>query len=85
MFQFIDIPRAYQGDVAAVCFEFLMNPKEPIAVRVFSMTVLANLAKLLPDLQGELRIVIEDQLPYSSPGFMSRAKKVLKNLNTWAG
>lgn len=80
MLQFIEIPKAHQGDVAAVCFEFLMNPKEPIAVRVFSMTVLANLAKLLPDLQGELRIVIEDQLPFGSPGFINRAKKILKDL-----
>jgi hypothetical protein len=58
-----------------------MNKKEPIAVKVFSMTVLANLSKSSPDIKKELRIAIEDQLPYGSAGFVSRAKKVLKEID----
>lgn len=77
--QDIEIPRKFYGTLADRCFT-LMDPKEPIAIRVFSMSVLANIAKHEPDLRQELRIVIEDQLPYASAGFLSRSRKVLKQL-----
>ncbi|MBI1768424.1 MAG: hypothetical protein HY015_04640 [Bacteroidetes bacterium] len=80
LLQFIDIPKKHQGTVADVCFKFFNNAKESIAVRVFSMTVLANLAKQIPELKNELIPIIEDQLPYGSAGFVSRGRKVLKDL-----
>ncbi|HEY3430380.1 MAG TPA: hypothetical protein VGK39_06865 [Cyclobacteriaceae bacterium] len=79
--QDIDIPRKFYGFVTDKCFT-LMDPKEPIAVRVFSMTVLSNIVQHEPELKKELKIVIEDQLPYASAGYLSRAKKVLKTLNS---
>ena len=79
LLQFVDIPKRYQGAVAEAGFR-LMDPKEAIAVRVFSMTVLANIARLQPALKNELSIIIEDQLPYSSAAYQSRAKKILKEL-----
>jgi hypothetical protein len=77
--QEIEIPKKFYGILTDRCFNF-MDPKEPIAVRVFAMTVLARIAKAEPDLQKELRIIIEDQLPYASAAYLSRAKKVLKKL-----
>lgn len=78
--QDIEIPKKFYGFVTDKCFT-LMDPKEPIAVRVFSMTVLSNIAQHEPDLKKELRIIIEDQLPYGSAGYLSRAKKILKKLD----
>jgi hypothetical protein len=43
-------------------------------------TVLANLVEKQPGLKSELRIIIEDELPYGSAGFLSRGKKILKKL-----
>lgn len=80
LLQFIDIPLRLQGQTAAICFQFFSNKKEPIAIRVFSMTVLSNLAKKLPELKNELIPLIEDQMPYGSAGFISRGRKVLKEL-----
>ncbi|HRI78954.1 MAG TPA: hypothetical protein PLR06_05400 [Cyclobacteriaceae bacterium] len=80
LLQFIPIPRSLHGTVAEIGFNFLSDPKETIAVRVFSMTVLAHIAKEQPDIRKELQIVIEDQLPFGSAGFVSRANKVLKQL-----
>jgi len=80
LLQYITIPRSLQGKTINLCFDFLNNPKEPIAVRVFAMTVLANLVKENPDLKNEIILIIEDQLPYGSAGFLSRGKKVLKQL-----
>ncbi|GAA0561246.1 hypothetical protein [Chitinophaga japonensis] len=63
------------------CFELLADPQETVAVRACSMTVLANLAKDYPDIRNEIRLLVEDQLQHSpSPGFISRARKVLKAL-----
>jgi hypothetical protein len=80
LLQFVDIPRRYHGRVVKLCFGYLQNRKEPIAVRVFSMTVLANLTEQLPELSNELCLLIEDELPYGSAGFLSRGKKILHKL-----
>ncbi|MCB0488830.1 MAG: hypothetical protein R2820_04570 [Cyclobacteriaceae bacterium] len=78
--QFIDIPKSMHGITLDACFPLLENKKEPIAIRVFAMTVLANLADTYPEIKGELIAVIEDQMPYGSAGFISRGKKILKKL-----
>ena len=80
LLQFIEVPTRYQGKVADLCFKYLQDRREPIAVRVFSMTVLNNLAKYLPDLKRDLRLLIEDELPFASPAFRSRALRTLKEL-----
>jgi len=80
MFQFVRIPRVYQGRTADLCFRYLADASEPVAIRVFAMTVLANIAREVPELRNELIPIIEDQLPYASAGFLSRSRKVLKQL-----
>jgi hypothetical protein len=78
--QFLDIPEDLHGETMNVCFNLLADPKETIAVRCFSMTVLDNLSKQYPDIRQELVAIIEDQLQHEpTAGFISRAKKVLKN------
>lgn len=81
LLQEIKIPEKHQGDIMDICFSFLASPTEALAVKAFSMTVLANLAKLYPEIKTELRLLIEDQYPNQTAGFKSRAKKVLKQLD----
>ena len=76
--QFIEIPARQQGKVLALCFSYLENRKESIAVRVFAMSVLGKLVQQHPDLQQELYTLLELELPMASAGFQSRAKKILK-------
>jgi hypothetical protein len=83
--QFIEIPDTLLGEVTKVCFDYLASPNEPIAVRVFSMTVLGNIAQKEPGLKHELRLVIEQQLACGGAGFCSRAGKVLKMIGGGAG
>jgi hypothetical protein len=80
LLQFIEIPRSYQGLVSAICFGYLQDKKEQIAIRVFSMSVLHSIASQNPELKHELKLIIEDNLPYASPAFIARAKKVMKDL-----
>ncbi len=78
--QDIKIPKRWQGKVADICFTFLTNHDEPIAVKAFSMTVLGNIAVENIELKNELIPIIEDQMPFGSAGFRNRGAKVLKQL-----
>lgn len=80
--QKVDIPDEFLGITADACFHLLASKAEPIAVKAFSMTVLANICVRVPDLKHELKILIEDQLPYGSTGFKNRGNKTLKLLST---
>jgi hypothetical protein len=78
LLQDVSIPKKYQGLVMNTCFEFLQSPETPIAIKAFSLTILANLARDYPDIRGELRLVIEEQWEHATPAVRSRAKKILK-------
>ncbi len=74
------IPESRWGKVADECFYFLGSHDEPIAVKVFAMSVLHGLTRHIPELAPELRYLIEEQFPYGSAGFKSRGRKVLAAL-----
>jgi hypothetical protein len=78
--QFVDIPAELWGETIEICFKYLAG-KEAIAIKVFSMTILYNLSLKVPEITKELKVTIEDQLPYGSAGFKSRAKKVLQQIS----
>lgn len=82
VFQFIHIPKSLQGKVVNLCFTFLSDGTQPIAIRVFAMTVLTNIAKENPELKNEIIPLIEDQMPFGSAGFRSRGRKVLQELKS---
>jgi hypothetical protein len=77
LLQFIDIPKKFNGRIVDLCFTFLQSKTEPVAVKAFCITVLAKLIEHEPDLKHELKIILEDQLPYASPAFRVRANKFL--------
>lgn len=78
--QFIQIPEAFEEEVMNLCFGYLLSSKEAVAIRVFSMTVLCNLSEKYPEIRNELRILIEDELPFEKAAFVSRGKKILRTL-----
>ncbi|MDZ4714162.1 MAG: hypothetical protein SH819_01725 [Cytophagales bacterium] len=84
LLQFVAIPRTLQGEAAERCFELLTNANEPVAIRVFAMTVLFNIAHEQPALRSELTLVLEDKVPYGSAAFISRAGKTLRQLKKLA-
>jgi hypothetical protein len=80
LLQYIDIPKSLYGRVADLCFASLLRKTEPVAIKAFSITVLAKLTEHEPDLKNELKLILEDQLPYSSPAFRVRAVRFLKGI-----
>ena len=78
--QYVDIPEDLQGEVYEKCFIYLIGHKYPTAIKAFSSTVLVNIAMELPELKEELIIAIEEQIPFTTVGFVNRAKKLLLKL-----
>lgn len=65
------------------CFDYLTNYGEALAVRAFALSLLARLALVYPELNNELKMIIEDALQHEpAASFKSRAKKVLKQIET---
>lgn len=81
IFQDIAIPVEQEEGLLELCFGYLIDKKEAVAIRVFAMQVLANLSKKYPEIKNELGILIADELPYAKPAFVSRGRKIL---NGWA-
>lgn len=75
-----EMPDHLLGVVADSCFKFLASKHEAVAIQAFSMTVLLNVVRKVPELGSELKWLIEEQLPYASAGFISRGNKVLNEL-----
>ncbi len=79
--QQVSIPEPLWGEAFDNCYQLLTAAQEPIAIKVFSMTVLLHIVQQVPELKDELRIAIEDQWPYGSSGFRNRGAKVLRALD----
>ncbi|MEO6051030.1 MAG: hypothetical protein ABIP78_06830 [Pyrinomonadaceae bacterium] len=77
LLQFVEIPKRIEGRVFDACYNLLDDPTEPVAVRVFSMTVAAKIAKNEPELMDELRLVATKFPQAATTGFRSRARRVL--------
>ena len=77
MLQFIDIPKRFEGRVFDACYKLVDDPHQPVAVRVFSLTVAARIARNSPDLLGELRLVAAKYPEGATAGFRSRCLRVL--------
>jgi len=80
LLQEIEIPEALQGEVMDICFGYVADPKEAVAVKAFSITVLGNLSKKYPEIIPEISLILEEQMPHETAAFKSRAKKFLKSI-----
>lgn len=78
LLQFVEIPKRFEGRVFEACYNLFANPAEPVAVRVFSMTVAAKIAKDDPELLEELRLVATQHPEAATAGFRSRARRIFK-------
>jgi hypothetical protein len=71
------IPEKHYGPLADICFRFVMSGKEPIAIKAYSIGILDKIGDEIPEIRQELKLVLQDLMPYESAGFQSRARKVL--------
>jgi hypothetical protein len=64
-----------------ICFDWLTNHKESVAVKIFSMEILSQISQAEPDLRRELADSIEWRMAEETAGFRNRGEKILKKLN----
>ncbi|MCE7064484.1 hypothetical protein [Dyadobacter sp. CY326] len=78
--QEIEIPAELHGKVMDICFAFIQNREIPVAIRVFSLTILDNFSKIYPEIRNELGIIIEEAMEFEKPAFRARGKKILARI-----
>ncbi|MGZ3864554.1 MAG: hypothetical protein ACXVPN_15495 [Bacteroidia bacterium] len=76
-----DIPEKHCGTLFELSNNYLHNLKEPIAVRVFSLSVMHNISKQFPELKNEVKITAESVLHCGIPAMEARARLVIKSLS----
>jgi hypothetical protein len=76
----VDIPEALYGEIVELCFRWLSNTSESIAVRVYSMDTLFKLCRPIPEITGELAATIAHHMDRFSPGLKNKGAKLLKRL-----
>ena len=74
----VRIPEPYKGELLDQCFGYIESGKETVAAKAFSIDIITNIAADEPSIMQELRLVLEDQLPYGTSGLISKASKILK-------
>lgn len=77
MLQDVPIPKRYQGRLMNICFEFIADPQQLVAIKAFSLTILDNLATQYPEIIPELKLIITERWPHETAAFHSRARKIL--------
>ena len=80
VFEALDVPDNLQDELADLCFGYLANPNEAIAIHCAAMSILEKICRKVPELKPELRLLIEEHLEERSAGFRSRARKILKKI-----
>ena len=78
LLQHISIPEKFHGQVMNICFDFITDPHEKVAIKAFSLSILEHLSKQYPEIKQELKTIIEDRWDTESAAFRSRAKRILK-------
>lgn len=76
------IPQHMEGTLSDICFNYLNNASEAIAVKVFSMTILERMVEKYPELKEELVASIEQGMEFGSAGYRNRGEKILAKLKT---
>jgi len=82
VFEPLEIPDNLQDELADLCFGYLADPKEALAIRCASMTILEKICRKIPELKPELRLLIEEHFEHGTAGFKSRARKILKMVSS---
>ncbi|MES2559551.1 MAG: hypothetical protein V4590_07420 [Bacteroidota bacterium] len=74
-------PEKYWGVLYDRCYVLTRSKDEAIAIRVFAMHVMGNIAIKYPELAFELKSLIDELMLLDRPAFVARGKKVLKMLD----
>lgn len=71
-----------QGLLIDLCFSYMTSELYPVAVKVHAMEIIYQHCLIYPELKEELITIIRDQIANNSVGFLSRGRRIIKELET---
>ena len=71
----IEVPQKYHGLIINICCQYITDPKEAVAVKAYSLTVLHKYSLLYPELLNEAKLLVQD-FGIDKPSFKVRAAKL---------
>lgn len=81
IFEEMDIPEKHHGNLIDLCLKFIVDIKQPIAIRAFSITVAVNISKNYPELKRELLLILDELKKYpQQPAITVRIRDAMKKL-----
>lgn len=78
--QYPDLTESDYEDLLNLCFNYLESSEYPVAFQALSLEIILHSTKYYPELREELRLIIEDKIPYATSGFVSKGRRILKAL-----
>ncbi|MDR0874324.1 MAG: hypothetical protein LBN27_12820 [Prevotellaceae bacterium] len=73
------LPEPIPVELINLCFEWLVSPRESVAVQVNCLKVLDKIARREPDLQQEIALYLSGDLSEYSVGYRTAARNWLKS------
>ncbi len=68
------------GILTDIAFTWLSDPKEAVSIRYYSIEILLNVSKKYPEIQNELKSILNELLEDGSSGLQAKSTMVLKYL-----
>ncbi len=82
LFQNYNVPKKKESFMLDVCYGYIKDPNQAIAVRAFAMTIIYNISKPYPDLLLELKTVLQILNHHEEgAGIKSRIKNTIKDID----
>lgn len=82
LFQKNKIPQIHEAFMLDMCYSYIKNITEAIAVRAFAITVIYNISLPYPELLSELKATLQlINHPNETPGIKSRIINTIKNID----
>lgn len=75
------LPTDQLGELASICFDWLMRREESVATKMYCMEILYRISESEPDLKPELADSIHMQMMEGTPGIRSCGNRILKKLS----
>lgn len=69
------------GLLVDTLFKWLMDDSQAVAIQAYAMVILENITTVLPDLKGEMIVVLEESIPlWSSRALQGAGRKTVQRL-----
>ncbi|MFT6111473.1 MAG: hypothetical protein ACJA19_000238 [Bacteroidia bacterium] len=80
IYQTCPIPEEIEGEIYELAMHFMLDYKEAIAIRSFSMRICDRISRKYPELISELLDAIRSILPGANSGLKNRGQNTIQDL-----